>query len=158
MTAEKIVIAVGGRAVRPGLPGDELGMLSDDVFDLKQVPQRLAVVGSGYIALEFACVFRGLGAEVDLVYRADLPLRGFDQDIRVALKEALDAQGIRQHVGHHPARLDRQGEHLRLSLLGGAAVEADAVLFATGRVPNTAGLHLDAAGVDVHGEGRHRGG
>ena len=147
VTAEKIVIAVGGRAARPDLPGAELGMLSDDVFDLKQVPKRLTVVGAGYIALEFACVFRGLGAEVDLVYRADLPLRGFDHDIRVALKDALDAQGIRQHVGHNPARLDRQGDHLRLSLLGGEGIEADAVLFATGRVPNTHGLHLDAAGV-----------
>src|SRR4051812_1748759 len=97
VTAERIVIAVGGRAVRPPIPGAELGMLSDDVFDLRQVPRRLTVVGSGYIALEFACILRGLGAEVDLVYRAELPLRGFDQDIREALKEALDAQGIRQH-------------------------------------------------------------
>ena len=147
VTAEKIVIAVGGRAVRPDLPGAELGMLSDDVFDLQTLPKRLLVVGSGYIALEFACVFRGLGAEVDLVYRADLPLRGFDHDIRVALKDALDALGIRQHVGHHPARLDRQGDHLRLSLMGGDAIETDAVLFATGREPNTHGLHMDAAGV-----------
>ncbi|GGC59752.1 glutathione-disulfide reductase [Siccirubricoccus deserti] len=147
VTAEKIVIAVGGRAVRPELPGAELGMLSDDVFTLKTLPKRLIVVGGGYIALEFACVFQALGSQVELVYRADMPLRGFDQDIRVALKAALDAQGIHQHVGHHPARLDRQGDHLRLSLLGGGAVEGDAVLFATGREPNTQGLHLDAAGV-----------
>ena len=147
VTAERIIIAVGGRAVRPEIPGAELGMLSDDVFLMKQVPKRLAVVGSGYIALEFACVFRGFGAEVDVVYRADLPLRGFDQDIRSALHEALEAQGIRQHAGHHPARLDRQGDHLRLSLMGGGAMEADAVLFATGRVPNTQGLGLDRAGV-----------
>ncbi|MBK1658139.1 glutathione-disulfide reductase [Paracraurococcus ruber] len=147
VTAERIVIAVGGRAVRPGIPGDELGMLSDDVFDLRQVPKRLCVVGSGYIALEFACVFQALGSQVDLVYRADLPLRGFDHDIREALKEALEAQGIRQHVGHHPARLDRQGDCLLLSLQGGAAVEADAVLFATGRVPHVQGLGLDKAGV-----------
>ncbi|TCZ53937.1 glutathione-disulfide reductase [Roseicella aquatilis] len=147
VTAERIVIAVGGRAVPPPIPGAELGMLSDDVFRLKQVPRRLIVVGSGYIGLEFACIFRGLGAEVDLVYRADLPLRGFDADIRTALKEALDAQGLRQHVGHHPARLDRQGDHLRLSLLGGEAIEADAVLFATGREPHIQGLGLDRAGV-----------
>ncbi len=153
VTAERIVIAVGGRAVRAPIPGAELGMLSDDVFTLKQLPRRLTVIGSGYIGLEFACIFRGLGAEVDLVYRADLPLRGFDQDIRSALKEALDAQGIRQHVGHNPARLDRQGDHLRLSLLGGEAIETDAVLFATGRVPNTEGLHLDAAGVECTGNG-----
>ena len=147
VTAERIVIAVGGRAVRPEIPGAELGMLSDDVFALKALPRRLAVVGSGYIALEFACVFRALGSEVDLVYRADLPLRGFDQDIRTALKEALDAQGIRQHSPREPARLDRMGEGLLLNLKGGEAIEADAVLFATGREPHIHGLGLDHAGV-----------
>jgi glutathione reductase (NADPH) len=147
VTAERIVIAVGGRAVRPEIPGAELGMLSDDVFALRSVPRRLAVVGAGYIGLEFACVFRGFGAEVDVVFRSDLPLRGFDHDIREALRDALEAQGIRLHACHTPARLDRQGDHLRLSLVGGEAVEADAVLFATGREPNTHGLGLDAAGV-----------
>jgi glutathione reductase (NADPH) len=92
-------------------------------------------------------MFRAFGAEVDVVFRSDLPLRGFDQDIREALKEALEAQGIRLHAGHTPARLDRQGEHLRLSLMGGEAIEADAVLFATGRAPNTQGLNLEAAGI-----------
>jgi glutathione reductase (NADPH) len=153
VTAEKIVIAVGGRAVRPEIPGAELGMLSDDVFLMQSVPKRLVVVGAGYIALEFACVFRAFGAEVDVVYRADLPLRGFDQDVREAMKEALEAQGIRLHSGHHPARLDRQGDHLRLSVLGGEGIEADAVLFATGREPNTQGLGLDRAGVECTARG-----
>ncbi|WP_149537242.1 glutathione-disulfide reductase [Siccirubricoccus phaeus] len=153
VTAEKIVIAVGGRAVRPEIPGAELGMLSDDVFTLQEVPKRLIVVGAGYIALEFACVFRALGAEVDVVYRADLPLRGFDQDIRTALVEALEAQGIRLHAGQVSARLDRQAGHLRLSLLGGGVLEGDAVLFATGREPNTAGLNLAAAKVDCTAKG-----
>lgn len=147
VTAERIVVAVGGRAVRPEIPGAELGMLSDDVFLMSSVPKRLTVVGAGYIALEFACIFRAFGAEVDVVYRADLPLRGFDQDIRTALKEALEAQGIRLHSGHNPARLDRQGDHLRLSLLGGEGIESDAVLFAIGREPNTHGLGLEKAGV-----------
>jgi len=147
VTAERIVIATGGRPVRPEIPGAELGMLSDDVFTLKALPKRMIVVGSGYIALEFACIFRGLGAEVDLVYRADLPLRGFDQDIRAALKEALDAQGIRQHTGRHLGRLDREGDKLLLNLQGGEAIAGDAVLFATGREPNIQGLRLDAAGV-----------
>jgi len=153
VTAERIVIATGGRAVRPAISGAELGMLSDDVFALKSVPRRIAIVGSGYIALEFACVFRGIGAEVDLVYRADLPLRGFDQDIRAGLKEALEAQGIRQHTGRHLGRLDRMGEHLLLNLQGGDAIEADAVLFATGREPNTEGLGLPSAGVACTAEG-----
>ena len=134
VTAEKIIIAVGGRAVRPGIPGDELGMLSDDVFDLKQVPRRLTVVGSGYIALEFACVFRGLGAEVDLVYRADLPLRGFDHDIRVAL------EGGAGRPGHPPACRPPPGPagppgrpSAAERCWAGRRIEADAVLFATGR-------------------------
>lgn len=148
VTAERIVVAVGGRAVRPELPGAELGMLSDDVFALKELPRRLAVVGAGYIALEFACVFRGLGAEVDIAYRADLPLRGFDADIRLALKEALEAQGIRLHASCSPARLERAGDGgLRLHLKDGGVIEADAVLLATGREPNTRGLGLDKAGV-----------
>ncbi len=153
VTAERIVVAVGGRAVRPDIPGAELGMLSDDVFTLKALPKRLCVVGSGYIALEFACIFRGLGAEVDLVYRAELPLRGFDQDIRAALKEALDAQGIRQHCGKHLGRLDRCPQGLLLNLRGGEVIEADAVLFATGRVPHIQGLHLDRAGVECTADG-----
>jgi glutathione reductase (NADPH) len=147
VTAEKIVIATGGRAVRPELPGAELGMLSDDLFDLKELPKRLLVVGSGYIGLEFACVFQGLGSQVDVVYRGDLPLRGFDQDIRAALPEALEAQGIRQHPGRKLARLERHGGGLRMHLQGGEAIDADAVLFATGREPNIHGLNLEAAGV-----------
>ncbi|RAI59193.1 glutathione-disulfide reductase [Roseicella frigidaeris] len=153
VTAERIVVATGGRPVRPEIPGAELGLLSDDVFGLQDLPRRVTVVGSGYIGLEFACILRGLGAEVDLVYRADLPLRGFDQDIRVAVKEAMEQQGIRQHCGHHPGRLDRLGDHLCLNLRGGEAIETDAVLFATGRVPNTAGLHLDAAGIACTAKG-----
>jgi glutathione reductase (NADPH) len=153
ITAEKIVIAVGGRAIRPDLPGAGLGMLSDDGFALQAVPKRLLVVGAGYIALEFACVFQALGAQVDVVFRGALPLRGFDQDIREALPEALEAQGIRLHGDRTPARLDRQGDHLRLSILGGEAIEADAVLFATGRVPNTHGLNLAAAGVECTAKG-----
>jgi glutathione reductase (NADPH) len=147
VTAERIVIATGGRAVKPSIPGAELGMLSDNVFGMRQVPRRLAVIGAGYIALEFACVFRALGAEIDLIYRGELPLRGFDHDISVALKDALEVQGMRLHSGHFVARLDRQEDHLRLSLFGGEAVETDAVLFAIGREPNSHGLNLDAAGV-----------
>ncbi|WP_135466867.1 glutathione-disulfide reductase [Crenalkalicoccus roseus] len=147
VSAARIVVATGGRPVRPEIPGAELGMLSDDVFALRSMPKRLIVVGSGYIALEFACILRGLGAEVDLVYRAELPLRGFDQDIRAAMKEALDAQGIRQHQSCLLDRLERSGGGLRLHLRGGRVVEGDALLFATGRAPNTEGLGLDRAGV-----------
>ena len=155
VTAERIVIATGGKPVRPEeIPGAELGMVSDDVFDLKELPRRLAVVGSGYIGLEFACIFHGLGSEVDIVYRNELPLRGFDADIRAALKEALAAQGIRQHAPRQLARLDRAaGGGVAITLDDGARIETDAVLLATGRAPNVRGLGLDAVGVECTGMG-----
>jgi glutathione reductase (NADPH) len=149
VTAERIVIAVGGRPVRPEVPGAELGMVSDDVFDLKELPRRLVVVGSGYIGLEFGCVFHGLGSEVDIVYRNELPLRGFDNDIRAALKEALAAQGIRQHAPRQLARLDRAaGGGVAVTLDDGSRIEADVALLATGRAPNLHGLGCDAVGVE----------
>ena len=153
VTAARIVIATGGRPVRPEIPGAELGLVSDDVFTMRALPKRIAIVGSGYIAVEFAGVYRGLGAEVDLVYRADLPLRGFDHDIRTALKEAHDAQGIRQHPGHEAASVERRGDSLVLRTHRGAKIVTDCVLFATGREPNTQGLGLDAIGVECTEKG-----
>ncbi|EFH11506.1 glutathione-disulfide reductase [Pseudoroseomonas cervicalis] len=147
VTAERIVIAVGGRPIRPDIPGAELGLVSDDLFTLKERPRRIVVVGGGYIALEFASLLCGLGAEVDLLYRQDLPLRGFDGDLREAMAEALANQGIRLHPGQEPARLEKAGEGLRLTLKSGAVLETDQVMFATGRVPNTDGLGLDRAGI-----------
>ncbi len=149
ITAERIIIAVGGQAFRPAIPGAEHGLLSDDVFTMKALPKRLIVVGSGYIALEFACMFRALGAEVDVVYRADLPLRGFDEDIRRDLAEAMTAQGIRLHPGRNPARL----EPGLLHLAEGGTLAADAILFATGRKPYVGKLGLEAAGVALNPQG-----
>jgi glutathione reductase (NADPH) len=107
----------------------------------------MVVVGSGYIALEFAGVFRGLGAEIDLVYRSNLPLRHFDQDLREAVKDSLDHLDIRQHTGQELASLERRGSALVARTTTGAEIETDAVLFATGRVPDITGLGLDKAGV-----------
>ncbi len=133
VTAARIVIATGGRAVKADVPGAELGLISDDVFTMRALPRRIAVLGSGYIAVEFAGVYHGLGAEVDLIYRADLPLRGFDQDIRAALREAYDAaQGIRLHPGQQPAAIERRGGSLVVRTQKGAEIETDCVLFATG--------------------------
>jgi glutathione reductase (NADPH) len=153
VTASRIVVATGGRTVTPRIPGAELGIDSDGVFLLKTLPKRIAIVGAGYIAVEFAGVFRGLGSEVDLVYRGELPLRGFDEDMRIALDEAMQAEGIRQHKGETPEALEQDGEALRLLLSSGRAIEADVVLFATGRVPATAGLGLEAAGVTLTATG-----
>ncbi|MBR0664272.1 glutathione-disulfide reductase [Roseomonas hellenica] len=153
VTAERIVIATGGQTVKPLIPGADLGIDSDGVFLLKTLPKRIAIVGSGYIAVEFAGVFRGLGSEVELIYRAERPLRGFDEDMRAALDEAMEADGIRQHRGETPEALERAGEGLQLRLSSGRVIAADTVLFATGRVPNTATLGLEAAGVTVSATG-----
>ena len=149
VTAERIVIAAGGTPQRLDIPGAELGLVSDDLFTLKELPRRIAVLGSGYIAVEFASLLRGLGAEVDLVYRAPLPLRGFDEDIRAALAEALTAQGIRLNPDVSPTRITRAGGELLLGLSTNFVREVDAVFFCTGRLPHTAGLGLDAAGVET---------
>lgn len=147
VTAERIVIAVGGHALKPEIPGAELGMISDDLFTLEEMPKRVAVVGGGYIALEFASLLRGLGAEVDLLYRQPLPLRGFDQDMREAMRDALDARGITQHIGHEVTKLEKQEGGICVTTTAGHHVTVDAVMFATGRQPNTRGLNLEA--VDI---------
>ena len=155
VTAEKIIIATGGSALRPEFPGAELGMLSDDVFDMDKVPKRLVCVGSGYISLEFACAFKGFGSQVETLYRADLPLRGFDQDVRVAVKEALTAQGIKQNCSPSIKSLTRNPttNTLNLNLATGTTLETDAVLFAVGRVPNTSSLNLSAARITPDSSG-----
>ncbi|MBR0680274.1 glutathione-disulfide reductase [Roseomonas eburnea] len=153
VTAERIVIATGGTPTRLDIPGAELGLVSDDLFTLKALPKRAVVIGGGYIAVEFASILNGLGAEVDLLYRAALPLRGFDEDIRAAAAEALAANGIRLNPDVTPTRITHLGDHLMVSLSNGFMKEADAVFFCTGRAPNTAGLGLDKAGIAVDAGG-----
>ena len=153
ITAERILIAVGGTASRLDIPGAELGLISDDIFTLKALPKRVAVLGAGYIAVEFACILKGLGAEVTLVHRAPLPLRGFDEDIRSAAAEALVAQGITCRADVSPTRIEAQGAARLLHLSDGSAAEFDAVFFCTGRAPATKGLGLEKAGVAVNAAG-----
>jgi glutathione reductase (NADPH) len=153
ITAERILIAVGGTASRLDIPGAELGLISDDIFTLKALPKRVAVLGAGYIAVEFACILKGLGAEVTLVHRAPLPLRGFDEDIRSAAAEALVAQGITCRADVSPTRIEAQGAARLLHLSDGSAAEFDAVFFCTGRAPATKGLGLEKAGVAVNTAG-----
>ncbi|MCA3302158.1 MAG: glutathione-disulfide reductase [Roseomonas sp.] len=153
VTAERIIIAVGGVATRLAIPGAELGLISDDIFTLKALPKRVAVLGAGYIAVEFACILKGLGAEVTLVHRAPLPLRGFDGDIRSAAAEALTAQGITCRAGVTPTRIEGQGKARLLHLSDGSVTEFDAVFFCTGRKPATVGLGLEKAGVALAANG-----
>jgi glutathione reductase (NADPH) len=149
ITAERIVIATGGHPTRPEIPGAEFGIISDDVFYLDQLPKRIAIIGSGYIAVEFAGVFAGLGAETHLVYRQPLPLRGFDQDMRVGLAEALAANGVILHPDTTPESIATEGAVRQLALSDLSVLNVDAVFFATGRAPNITGLSLDLAGVET---------
>ena len=150
VTAEKIVIATGGHPERPSIPGAELGIVSDDAFYLKTMPKHVVMVGSGYIAVEFAGIFAALGAEVHLVYRQPLPLRGFDHDIREALEEALAAQGILLHRESLPAKVEADGDRRILTLTNGKTIATDLVFFATGRRANVRGLGLEKAGVELN--------
>jgi len=149
LRARYIVIATGGRPLRPDIPGAELGFVSDDMFFLPERPERVVILGSGYIAVEFASIFNGLGSKVDLVFRQPKPLRGFDADIRETLAEALTAEGITLHSENMLTRLERRGAEIVAHLREGGALAADLVLFATGRAPATAGLGLERAGVAV---------
>ena len=150
ITAERIVIATGGYAERPDIPGAELGIISDDAFYLKTMPQHVVMVGSGYIAVEFAGIFRALGAEVHLVYRQPLPLRGFDLDIREAAEAALMEQGIHLHPDSRLERLEADGDRRVLTLAGGTRIDTDLVFFATGRRANVQGLGLEKAGIELN--------
>jgi len=147
VTAERIVVATGGHITRMEIPGAELALVSDDLFTLKAMPRRVAVVGGGYIGVEFACLLRGLGAEVDLFYRAELPLRGFDGDLQTAVVEAMKAQGIGMNSGVIPTRISQMEDHLMLSLSNNAMREVDAVFSCTGRAANTSRLGLELTGV-----------
>src|SRR5208337_1825703 len=122
VTAERIVIATGGHPTRVPFPGSEHAIVSDDAFYLPTMPRRVAVLGSGYIAVEFAGIFAALGAQVDLVYRAPWPLRGFDQDMREAVAEALAAQGISLHPGCLARSLELDGDAKILSLSNGTGL------------------------------------
>jgi glutathione reductase (NADPH) len=155
ITAERIVIASGGLPAWPDgcVDAARLGIVSDDAFFLPSLPKRVVMVGGGYIGVEFACIFRGLGAEVDLVYRQDLPLRGFDQDMRIALADALREQGVRLHPSMKLGCVEEIAGGKRLCLVDGRHLDADLVFFATGRTPNTAGLRTDKAAVALDPNG-----
>ncbi|ANN77845.1 glutathione-disulfide reductase [Bordetella flabilis] len=153
-TARHIVVATGGVPYVPDLPGRELAVTSDRMFDLPRIPRRLAVVGAGYIACEFASIFRGLGVEVTLVHRGNHLLDGFDADVRRFLAEEMGRKGIDIKLNWTVESLAR-GDDGGLTLTSGmgATCDADVVLFATGRVPNTANLGLESAGVQLDDKG-----
>jgi glutathione reductase (NADPH) len=154
ISTEKILIAVGGRPFRLDIPGAELGIVSDDAFDLPEFPQRVLVVGGGYIAVEFAGIFRGLGAEVMLNYRRACILRGFDADVRRVVEAGMLGRGIQFHYNNEPTRiLQGQRGQRQVMFSDGTHAEFDQVLFATGRHPHTGDLGLEEAGVTTGPKG-----
>ena len=153
VTAERIVIATGGRPLRPDVPGGEHCIVSDDAFHLPERPLRVVMLGGGYISIEFAGIFAGLGSAVDVVMRQALPLRGFDDDLREALAEAMEAQGIRLHRRARLRAVEAAGDLQRVRLEDGTVIEADLVFAAIGRTPNTERLGLERVGVKTDGFG-----
>ena len=153
-TSKHILIATGSRPVRPEMPGAELGISSDEALDLPYVPPRVLVVGGGYIAVEFAGIWRGAGSDVTIAMRGDNVLRGFDQDVREAVAEAMQKRGIRFLRECLPRSIEREESgRLSVRLAGGEIIEADVVLFATGREPVTSGLGLEEVGVKTNERG-----
>ncbi|NDY96139.1 glutathione-disulfide reductase [Wenzhouxiangella limi] len=146
-TAEKILIAVGGRPWVPEIPGASLGFTSDEAFHLEQLPKRILVAGAGYIAAEFAGIFNGLGADVTLAYRRERILRGFDEDVREAVEAGMAGRGIEFMYHAAPARLEQQGDGIHVTFSDDQTQVFDGVMFATGRAPYTWDLGLEAVGV-----------
>ncbi|MEO8806080.1 MAG: FAD-dependent oxidoreductase, partial [Burkholderiaceae bacterium] len=152
-TAANILVATGGRPVTPAVPGAEYAITSDEIFDLPVFPSRLVVVGGGYIACEFASIFRGLGAQVTQLYRGEQVLRGFDADVRNFVAAEMRKKGVDVRTGADVERIERGAGALQVHLRDGAVIGADSVLYATGRKPNTAGLGLAELGVALSPEG-----
>jgi len=155
VTAKHILIAVGGKPYRPEeLPGVEHCITSNEVFHLKSLPKHIVIAGGGYIACEFAQVFAGLGVETCLVYRGETVLRGFDEDVRVAVHEGLKQSGVRVITNTVFQEIIREESGRKTVMLtNGDELIADEIVLAIGRSPNTDGLGLDTAGVELNDKG-----
>lgn len=153
ITAEKFLVATGGRPWVPDIPGKEHAITSNEAFHLEKLPGRVAIIGGGYIACEFAGIFNGLGANTILAYRGDALLRGFDEDVRRAVTRELPKKGIDLRLETDVLAIEKTARGLRLETSDGKHIEADQVLYATGRVPNVRGLGLEKAEVEVTAPG-----
>ena len=153
LTARYILVATGGWPSTPSIPGGELAITSNEAFFLPQFPSRVILVGGGYIGVEFAGIFHGLGAKVTLVHRGELFLRGFDDDLRRMLAAEMDKREIELRFNSQVERIEKLPRGIRATLIDGAALEADLIMFATGRTPNTHDLGLERAGVKLDYEG-----
>lgn len=152
--AERLLIATGGWPYVPDIPGREFVVDSNQVFDLAHFPQRMVIVGGGYIAVEFAGIFNGLGAETTLLYRGPLFLRGFDHDVREFAAKEIARSGVNLRFNSNPATIDRNSDgSLHITLENGQTLDADTVLYATGRKPNTADLGLENLDMALNKDG-----
>jgi len=148
--AETILIATGGWPhPGPKISGLEYVISSNEAFHLTELPKRIVIQGGGYIAVEFACIFAGLGSEVTLVYRGENILRGFDDDVREHLRSEMRGRGITVTCGHTVIAIEKAGDELVARLSDGSTVTADKVMFAIGRRPNIMGLGLESVGVKL---------
>lgn len=151
VTADKILIAVGGRPSKPDIPGMEYAITSNEIFHLQEKPKHITIIGAGYIGSEFACIMRGLGCEVTQIIRGDMILKGFDEDIRTGIQEGMINHGIRIIKNTEVTFVEKVSDGLKLTLSTESKqpIVTDVLLAATGRVPNVDGLGLDKAGVNL---------
>jgi glutathione reductase (NADPH) len=149
-TAANILVATGAHPVLPAIPGIEHAITSNEALDLGVLPRRVVIVGGGYVAVEFAGIFHNLGAEVRLVIRGEELLNGFDDDVRVCLAQELRGRGIEIHARTQVTRIDKRQHGVDLATASGESLSADLVMYATGRKPNTRGMGLAEAGVQLN--------
>ncbi|HYD49495.1 MAG TPA: glutathione-disulfide reductase [Terriglobales bacterium] len=147
--AKHILIATGGWPMLPEIPGIEHAITSNEAFQLAEMPRRAVIVGGGYIAVEFAGIFNGLGVDTALVHRGPMFLRGFDQDVRETLCAEMRQRGVGLHFESNVSAIENGASGLTLHLAEGRSIETDLVLYATGRLPNTRGIGLENAGVEL---------
>jgi glutathione reductase (NADPH) len=151
--AGTILVAAGGHPVKPDMPGAEFVITSNEAFQLPRLPRHIVIQGAGYIAVEFACIFHGLGAQVTLVHRGPEILRGFDDDARHHLRAEMVSRGIKVVLGETIASIRKNGQQLEATLSNGEKHTADAIMSAVGRAPNTKDIGLEAAGVKLNADG-----
>jgi glutathione reductase (NADPH) len=152
VTANKILIAVGGYPVKPDIPGMEYAITSDEMFLLEEQPKRILIMGGGYIGVEFACIMNGLGSDVTQIIRNDLILRGFDDDIRSEIQQGMQKHGIRMLMITDPPIIENTPEGLKVTLGGkhNETIIVDTILAATGRKPKLKNLGIENAGVEIN--------
>ncbi|WP_417725889.1 glutathione-disulfide reductase [Roseovarius sp.] len=152
-SAKHILIATGGRPVKPDLPGAEHAITSNDIFHLETLPKSILIIGGGYIACEFACILNGLGVQVTQFYRGAQILRGFDEEARGLVSDEMIASGITLHLGTNIESMEQVEGGYRVTGTNGSEAVFEQVMFATGRAPNTENLGLEAAGVAIGRKG-----